>query len=51
MYRSLKSELLHVHHRLLYIATYLHFIGRMRVICSDRLPSHAHTANKTDDDE
>jgi hypothetical protein len=51
MYRSLKFELLHVHHRLLSISTYLHFISRMRVICSDGLPSHAHTANKANNDD
>ncbi|UJR27607.1 hypothetical protein I4U23_008888 [Adineta vaga] len=33
MYRSLKSELLKMHDKVLTIATYLHFIDRLRTVC------------------
>ena len=36
MYRSLKFELLHVHHRILSIATYLRFISQLRVFSTHR---------------
>ena len=38
MYRSLKSELLRLHDKVLTIATYLHFIDRLRTICDNGLP-------------
>ncbi|CAF0925013.1 unnamed protein product, partial [Adineta ricciae] len=38
MYRSLKSELLRLHDKVLTIATYLHFIDRLRSICDNGLP-------------
>ncbi len=41
MYRSLKFELLHVHHKLLPISTYLRFLSRVRLACADNQPSNA----------
>jgi hypothetical protein len=47
MYRSLKFELLHSHHRILPISTFLRFSSRMRVICDDGLPSNTKNGKKT----
>jgi hypothetical protein len=47
MYRSLKFELLHGHHRILPISTFLRFVSRMRVICDDGLPSNGKNEKKT----
>jgi ethanolamine ammonia-lyase large subunit len=49
MYRSLKFELLHGHHRILPIATYLHFVSRIRLACSNGLCTSSPTANKHPD--
>ncbi len=46
MYRSLKFELLHGHHRILPISTYLRFISRMRAVCDDGIPSYMHNLKK-----
>lgn len=46
MYRSLKFELLHGHHRILPISTFLRFVSRMRAACEDGLPSNAVTVKK-----
>ena len=40
MYRSLKFELLHGHHRLLPISTYVRFIHQMRTVCPNSRKSH-----------
>jgi hypothetical protein len=47
MYRSLKFELLHGHHRILPISTFLRFNSRMRVLCDDGLPSKTKSEKKT----
>ena len=47
MYRSLKFELLHSHHRILPISTFLRFMSRMRSMCDDGLPSNSKTLKKT----
>jgi hypothetical protein len=47
MYRSLKFELLHGHHRILPISTYLRFISCMRAVCEDVIPSNVHNVKKT----
>jgi len=46
MYRSLKFELLHGHHRILPISTYLRFISRMRAVCDDGIPSNVPNVKK-----
>jgi len=51
MYRSLKFELLHGHHRILPISTFLRFVSRMRVVCDDVLASNAHSGKKTHDNQ
>ena len=43
MYRSLKFELWHAHHRILPIATYVRFIHQMRTVCPDTRKSHGIT--------
>ena len=47
MFRSIKFELLHGHHRILPISTYLRFLSHMRVICNDELPSNLDLVRKT----
>jgi hypothetical protein len=47
MYRSLKFELLHGHHRILPISTYLRFISCMRAVCENGIPSNVHNVKKT----
>ncbi len=47
MYRSLKFELLHDHHRILPISTFLRFMSRMRAVCNDGLPSNVNGGRKT----
>jgi hypothetical protein len=47
MYRSLKFELLHGHHRILPISTYLRFISRMRAVCEGEKTSNLHSVKKT----
>jgi hypothetical protein len=47
MYKSLKFELLHNHHRILPISTFLRFISRMRAVCNDGLPSSVNVGRKT----
>ncbi len=49
MYRSLKFELLHGHHRILPISTYLRFFSRMRALCEDVIPSKVPNVKKTHD--
>jgi hypothetical protein len=50
MYRSLKFELLHGHHRILPISTYLRFFSRMRAVCEDRIACNVHNIEKTHED-
>lgn len=47
MFRSIKFELLHGHHRILPISTYLRFLSHMRVICNDELPFNLDLVRKT----
>jgi hypothetical protein len=47
MYKSLKFELLHNHHRILPISTFLRFMSRMRAVCNDGLPSNVNGGRKT----
>lgn len=51
MFRSIKFELLHGHHRILPISTYLRFISHMRAICNDELPSNADLVRKSDEND
>lgn len=56
MYRSLKFELLNNHEKLLPIATFLHFIRRLRVVDDSNLPLSLyiyseHLAEHSQDDE
>jgi len=50
MYRSLKFELLHGHHRILPISTFLHFVSRMRAADDNELPSNTHMMKKIPED-
>ena len=56
MYRSLKFELLNNHEKVLPIATFLHFIRRLRVVDGSNLPLNLyiyseHLAEHSQDDE
>ncbi|CAF3373963.1 unnamed protein product [Rotaria socialis] len=48
MYRSLRSELLHGHSRILPIATYLRFMSVMRSVCDDMLLASRETIAESD---
>jgi hypothetical protein len=50
MYRSLKFELLHGHHRILPISTFLRFISRMRSAGDNELPCNTHVMRKISED-
>ncbi len=50
MYRSLKFEVLHGHHRILPISTFLRFISRMRAASDNELPSNTHMIKKIPED-
>ncbi|UJR27608.1 hypothetical protein I4U23_008889 [Adineta vaga] len=50
MYRSLKFELLHGHHRILPISTFLRFMSRMRSVSDDGLSSNTQTVHKTEEE-
>ncbi|CAF1511476.1 unnamed protein product, partial [Adineta steineri] len=50
MYRSLKFELLHGHHRILPVSTFLRFMSRMRSACDNGSSSNTQTVTKIKED-
>ncbi len=56
MYRSLKSELLDIHEKVLPISTFLHFIHRLRIVDGNDIPLNMyiyteHLPEHSQDDE
>jgi hypothetical protein len=56
MYRSLKSELLDIHEKVLPISTFLHFIHRLRIVDNNDIPLNMyiyteHLPEHSQDDE